>query len=142
MTRGARWAPLPEVSHTVTQETIDAYAALTGDFNPLHIDPGYAATTPFGGVIAHGPIALQTVFAAVARWLGADVVPTGVLVEAAYRAPVRINDTITCRGEEPFDFAGAVVVRASCVDQRGTEVLQALVLAPRGLAPAIVHGAP
>lgn len=135
----ARWAPFPEVAHTVTRETIDAYAAITGDFNPLHVDPEYAAATPFGGVIAHGPIALQAVFAAVASWLGADVVPTGVLIEATYRAPVRIDDTVTCRGGPPYEFAGSVLVAASCVDQHGTEVLQALVITPRGLAPAIVH---
>ena len=138
----ASWAPFPEVTHTVTRETIDAYAALTGDFNPLHVDPEYAAATPFGGVIAHGPIALQAVFAAVATWLGADAVPTGILIEAAYRAPVRIDDTVTCGGGPPSEFAGAVLVRASCVDQHDTEVLQALIVTPRGLAPAIVHRGP
>jgi acyl dehydratase len=138
----ARWAPFPEASHAVTRDTIDAYAELTGDFNPLHVDPEYAARTPFGGVIAHGPIALQAIFAAVAWWLGADTVPTGVLIEAAYRAPVRINDTITCRGGPPYAFAGAVLVHASCVDQHETEVLQALVITPLGLAPAIVQREP
>jgi 3-hydroxybutyryl-CoA dehydratase len=39
---------------TVTQGMIDAYADLTGDYNPVHVDPVYAATTRFGGCIAHG----------------------------------------------------------------------------------------
>lgn len=38
----------------VTQDMIDEYADITGDYNPVHVDPEYAATTRFGGCIAHG----------------------------------------------------------------------------------------
>ncbi|CAB4893564.1 unannotated protein [freshwater metagenome] len=39
---------------TITQETIDAFAEATGDRQWIHTDPGRAASTPFGGTIAHG----------------------------------------------------------------------------------------
>ena len=37
-----------------TQEQVDAFALVTGDDNPLHIDRDYAATTPFKRPIIHG----------------------------------------------------------------------------------------
>ena len=35
------------LSHTVMQRDIDLFAAATGDFNPAHVDPVYAATDMF-----------------------------------------------------------------------------------------------
>lgn len=40
--------------HEVTQETIDAFADVTGDHQWIHVDPERAKETPFGGTIAHG----------------------------------------------------------------------------------------
>ena len=44
---------------TVTQEQIDAFAALTDDHQYIHVDPERAAETPFGGTIAHGFLTLS-----------------------------------------------------------------------------------
>jgi acyl dehydratase len=40
--------------HDVTQEAIDAFAAVTGDRQWIHVDPERAKETEFGGTIAHG----------------------------------------------------------------------------------------
>jgi acyl dehydratase len=40
--------------HTVTQAAIDCFADTTGDHQWIHADPGRAASSPFGGTIAHG----------------------------------------------------------------------------------------
>ncbi len=40
--------------HDVTQDAIDAFAAVTGDDQWIHVDPERARQTPFGGTIAHG----------------------------------------------------------------------------------------
>jgi acyl dehydratase len=40
--------------HDVTQEKVDAFAAVTGDDQWIHVDPERAKETPFGGTIAHG----------------------------------------------------------------------------------------
>ena len=45
-------------SRTVTEADIVAFAGLSGDYNPLHTDETYAATTPFGKRVAHGPLGL------------------------------------------------------------------------------------
>ncbi|MBT3764397.1 MAG: SDR family oxidoreductase [Rhodospirillales bacterium] len=43
-----------ELSHTISQDDLNTFAALTGDFNPIHIDAEYARTTSFGKPIVHG----------------------------------------------------------------------------------------
>jgi 3-hydroxybutyryl-CoA dehydratase len=132
----SRWAPFPELTHLVGREMIDAYAGISGDYNPLHMDAEFAAASQFGTVIAHGPIGLQVMFQAVAEWLGADGLPVGVLIDVAYRGPVRIGDRVTCSAGEPFAHAGDVVLQAECFNQDGDPVLQALIVVPRRLAPA------
>ena len=42
------------VWHDVTQAGVDAFAEVTGDRNPIHIDTSTGATSPFGTTIAHG----------------------------------------------------------------------------------------
>lgn len=38
----------------ITQERVDLFAAATGDDQFIHVDPDRAASSPFGGTIAHG----------------------------------------------------------------------------------------
>ena len=40
--------------HTISQADIDGFAAATGNEAPIHTDPEFAATTPYGGTIAFG----------------------------------------------------------------------------------------
>ena len=42
------------VSKTITNEDVTAFAALSGDVNPVHLDDEFAATTIFKKRIAHG----------------------------------------------------------------------------------------
>lgn len=44
---------------TVTEAMVNAYAALSGDFTPVHVDEDYARTTPFGTRVAHGLLGLS-----------------------------------------------------------------------------------
>ena len=43
----------------LSQDTIDAFADVTGDHQFIHVDPAAAAKTPFGGTIAHGFLTLS-----------------------------------------------------------------------------------
>jgi acyl dehydratase len=45
--------------HEITQDTIDAFADVTGDHQWIHVDPERAKDTPFGGTIAHGYLTLS-----------------------------------------------------------------------------------
>lgn len=41
-------------SHTITDEKIKAFATISEDFNPIHLDEEYAKNSKFGRRIAHG----------------------------------------------------------------------------------------
>lgn len=58
---------LEEVSMVVSQADIDTYAELSDDFNPLHVDPEFAARTPMGNTIAHGTLSLNLIWQSLAR---------------------------------------------------------------------------
>ena len=45
----------------ITQDLIDRFADLTGDHQPIHVDPAAAARTKWGGTIAHGFFALSLI---------------------------------------------------------------------------------
>jgi len=51
----------PSTWREVPQADIDAYAALSGDDNPIHVDAEAAARSPYGGRIAHGMLTLSMV---------------------------------------------------------------------------------
>ncbi len=75
----------------VSTETIERYAALVGDENPLHTDPEYAAETLLEGRVAHGMLSGGVISAALADLPG-DVVYLSQDLE--FTAPVRPGDTV------------------------------------------------
>lgn len=46
-------------SYRVTKQRILAYADLTGDHTPVHVDEEYASRSHFGGIVAHGLFGLS-----------------------------------------------------------------------------------
>ena len=80
----------------VTEDDIAAYAVLTGDENPLHLDPDYAAEGLFGGVVAHGMFGAGVVSAALAALPG-DIVYLSQ--DLSFEAPVRPGDTVRAEVE-------------------------------------------
>jgi 3-hydroxybutyryl-CoA dehydratase len=52
---------LAPVMRTITHDQLRAYARVSGDHNPLHLDAEFAAATRFGGIIAHGMLTLAFV---------------------------------------------------------------------------------
>jgi 3-hydroxybutyryl-CoA dehydratase len=84
------------IVHVISQPVVDRYAELSGDFNPIHVDPAYAAKTPFGRTVAHGPLVLQVFFDALLTWLNDDTLPPGVRVQAVFRNPTMSDATVSC----------------------------------------------
>lgn len=60
-----------QVVRTLTQAEFDAFAALSGDANPIHTDPGFAARTAFGRTVAHGAMLTAILRALAAPLIGA-----------------------------------------------------------------------
>lgn len=80
-------------SRTVTQEQINAYALASGDHNPLHTDPAFAATTALGGTVAHGMLVLAWLSALLTEHWGESWVAQGSF-RIRFRAPARPGDVL------------------------------------------------
>ncbi|MDA9191259.1 MaoC family dehydratase [bacterium] len=78
----------------ITNQEIEAFAAISGDHNPLHLDPDYAATTSFGECIAHGMLTGALISAAIAMQLPG---PGSVYLSQSlqFKAPVFLGDSLT-----------------------------------------------
>jgi 3-hydroxybutyryl-CoA dehydratase len=76
--------------------TIERYAGLVGDENPLHTDPEYAAETMLEGRVAHGMLSAGVVSAALADLAG-DVIYLSQDLE--FLGPVRPGDHVVARAE-------------------------------------------
>lgn len=89
---------LPERRVHVTQQLVDRYAEVSGDRNPLHVDPVFAAATPFGGPIAHGLLTLAVVSHALAAW-DPGAWPEGGELEATFVGPVVVGTQLVVSAE-------------------------------------------
>jgi 3-hydroxybutyryl-CoA dehydratase len=111
---------------TVSQDDIVAFAKVTGDDQPLHLDDGFAAKTRFGKRIAHGMLSAGFISAV----LGTKLAPKNVVVylsqQMRFRLPVAIGDTITAEAEvTAIDPEKRIVtVRTDCLNQNGDAVVK------------------
>ena len=80
-------------SKTITEADIVLFAAVSGDNNAVHINKEFAATTRFGGRIAHGFLTASVISAAVANRLPG---PGTIYLsqQLHFRAPVRPGQTV------------------------------------------------
>ncbi len=80
----------------VTEEDIRAFAEVTGDKNPVHLDAEYAARTMFKERIAHGMLTASYISAV----FGTELPGPGVIYISQtlnFRAPVKIGQTVTAK---------------------------------------------
>ncbi|MGE5477667.1 MAG: MaoC family dehydratase [Bacteroidales bacterium] len=83
---------------TVTEADIAAFAGVSGDTNPVHLNEEYAKGTMFKGRIAHGMLSaafISTVFGT--KLPGPGCIYVSQLLK--FKAPVKIGDTVTARVE-------------------------------------------
>ena len=104
-----------EVTHTVTEQDVEDFARICGDYNPIHMDEEYAANTAFGGRIAHGALTASYISAI----LGNDLPGPGAIfmtLELKFRAPVRIGNTVVAHAQvaEINERRGKVTMAVNC----------------------------
>jgi 3-hydroxybutyryl-CoA dehydratase len=90
---------------TVTEAAIRAYAELTDDFNPIHLDGDFAAKTPMGRPIAHGTMSLGLIWQCLGLNFPADALATTAL-DVRFVKPVYIGDELMAGGEADPEQAG------------------------------------
>lgn len=121
------------IERTLTAEDIQLFAVLSGDVNPQHLDPAFAASTRFHGVIAHG----MWGGALISAVLGTRLPGPGTLYLAQtlkFLAPVRIGDTldisVTVTGRE--EDSKRLTLACACINQDGKTAIEgeAVVIAP------------
>ena len=88
---------LPVVEKGVTQEHVERYARASGDFNPIHMDPEFAAGSQFGTRIAHGMMVAAAISEMMTSAFGGAWLNTGRM-KIRFRSPVYPGDRITALG--------------------------------------------
>jgi acyl dehydratase len=115
--------------YLVTEARINAYAEITGDFSPVHVDEEYAKTTPFGTRVAHGLFGLS--------------IADGLKTRSEYRffpgmslgwtwdfvLPIKIGDTLHVRfcvtglrASRSRPGGGIVILPSELINQHGQVV--------------------
>jgi 3-hydroxybutyryl-CoA dehydratase len=122
-----------ELTKTIEQADVDAFASVTGDHNPVHVDEEFAKSTRFGKRIAHGMLTASLISAVLANKLpGEGSVYLGQTLR--FVAPVFPGDEITARVtvKEIREDKPIVKLETVCLNQRGEVVI-------RGEATVLIH---
>jgi acyl dehydratase len=122
--------PFASNGRTVTESDVVAFAGLSGDFHPQHLDAVWAEGSLFGERIAHGMLVLSFALGLVP--FEPDRVMALRQVKAKFKAPVRLGDTIHAEGSveavRPLDAGSGLVDTAwRVVNQDGAAVALASV---------------
>ena len=113
-----------EIVRVVTDAHIGAFVEAVGDYNPVHSDPGYAATTVFEEPIAPGIFTAGLISAVIGTRLPG---PGAIYLSQSLKfvRPVKAGDTIRARVEvvEILRERNRLRLLTSCTNQRGEDVL-------------------
>lgn len=112
------------LSRRITLEDIEAYARLTGDVNPVHLDDEIAGKTRFKGRIAHGLL----IAGLISSILGTKLPGPGAIYLSQvlkFLRPVYPDDEITAEVEVTNWHAGKsrLELDTRCVNQHGDQVI-------------------
>jgi 3-hydroxybutyryl-CoA dehydratase len=113
-----------ELARTVTMEDIVEFVDAVGDYNPIHSDPDFAATTSFREPIAPGVFTAGLISAVIGTTLPG---PGAIYLSQSlkFTKPVRAGDTITTRVQvlEVMRERNRIRLATVCRNQHGDEVL-------------------
>jgi acyl dehydratase len=113
---------LPALKKQVSVEQIRAYAAASGDHNPIHLDETFARSAGLPGVIAHGMLTMAFANQLVTDWLGDRSMLKRL--QGRFAGMVLPGDELTCAGTvaQVDDDRGRVVINIVVTNQRGEKV--------------------
>ena len=113
------------LTKTISDSDVRAFADLSGDHNPLHLDENFAQQTRFGRRIAHGMLSASLISAVIANELPGE----GSIYLAQtlkFVAPVFLGDTVEARvtvigirEDKPI-----VTLETVCTNQRNEVVIK------------------
>ena len=112
------------LSKTITDADIRAFAALSGDRNPLHLDEAFARQSRFGRPVAHGVLVAGVISAVLGMILpGPGAIYLGQTLK--FLRPVYPGDTVTATVEVTAirGDRGIVTLRTTCTNQAGEPVI-------------------
>lgn len=115
---------------TITETHLVLAAALTGDFNPLHINQQFAEKSQFGSRILHG-VATSAIMGGLPGMYFAGTAVAYLEHNCRFKAPVRPGDTLTTvwtiteKLDKPDHHGGIVVLAGVCRNQEGEVVAEA-----------------
>jgi 3-hydroxybutyryl-CoA dehydratase len=100
------------------------YAAVSGDFNPIHVDPEFGALAGHGGTILHGLCTLSfATEAAISLFCGGD--PSRLAsIAVRFSKPVKPEDVVTFRFTIEEESQEGLQASLLATNQRGEEVLK------------------
>jgi 3-hydroxybutyryl-CoA dehydratase len=120
------------VQHRVTDSDVRAFAEISGDRNPVHLDPEYAAKTPFRGCITHGMLTAAYISAAFGMELPG---PGAIYISQTlnFLRPVRVGDTVLTKVHvaELFPAKRRALFDCACtVDGKAVLTGEAMLMVP------------
>ena len=87
---------IPSLERVVLAEDVRAYAEVSGDRNPLHLDEEFARGVGFPGIIAHGMFTMGHLASCLTTWVGdADAITR---MRVAFRSIVLMGDVLVAGG--------------------------------------------
>ena len=112
---------------TVTETDIVNFAALSGDWYPLHVDKEFARKSQFGERIAHGLLTLS-IASGLIPFTDMALIAFYGMDKVRFTAPTKIGDTIHAELEvadkqDKNEHSGIVTFRLSVKNQRGEDVV-------------------
>ncbi len=118
-------------TRTVTEADVADFASLTGDEHPQHVDPEWAAGSPFGERIAHG-LLVVSLAGGLVPFDPERVVALRRVGDVVFKRPVRLGDTISVHGRiaettAVDDTTGLVALTWAIANQHGETVARARV---------------
>ena len=101
------------------------YAAVSGDFNPIHIDPNLGRAAGYDGVILQGMCTYAWLAGACVAYVEDPVRLTRI--RARFTKPVQVGDVIAFEGRCAGIDGRTLRLELSARNQRGEEVLKGAV---------------